>query len=144
MAYKLVKDIKYPEADKYRGPAEVLTAELKGPPEQVMPTWIVDQIIIWFYNTIGAHKGKVMTAKVWADISPTWQTKYKIELATHASPLAWTLIIRAVAALGIVIGLAFITWQVTHTTWGPMIPIALIVVGLAILASTFWGKGKKK
>lgn len=155
MAYQLLKDVRYePDASKYRGDCDKVTAEYEDilkPTDILRPPEFVgfkaDALIISAQTEIYRKGGHALAAKVWVDTNPPGQTllkrfcKYKIEIYAHGSILAWVTIL---TALAIILGLAFITWQITHTKWGAAIPIALIVVGLAILASTFWGKGKKK
>jgi len=125
-----------PEASTYKGATEVLYAELKGPPEQLLPVNLMEKIIIAFESKVTPYGGHPLRIKIWSDWSPTWYSLYKVELTIHASPLAWNIVIPAVAAVLIVIGLSFITWEVTHASWGSSLPSMLGDVKWIILAAS--------
>jgi hypothetical protein len=134
MAYQLVLDKRYePEASQYRGPAEQLTVELIGPPEQILPVTWAAQIAGWITTEVVARDGTPLAVKVWADIMPTWLTKYKVEYTAHASPLPWVAIIAAIAAIAFALGFVLGKWGVKGIQWGLGIGAFLLIL-LAIIA----------
>ena len=147
MAWEIGYRLRFAEADIYQGPAERFTAELKGPPEQLLPTKATAAIISYLTMHIEEHGGKPLEVTVWADKSPTWQTFYKVEYTVHASPLAWTVVVVAVAAALIAVGIAFTTWKVTSLPWVKGAAGATMAIGgialLIILALVFMGKKKE-
>ena len=144
MAWQLVDQRTFePDTSSYRGPAEKLTAELKGPPEQVVPVSIARRIVEEFVLSTKGHGATPLKITVWADWSPTWETKYKVELVAHGSPaIPWQVIVLAIAAVLIVLGIAFIVWQVDHMSWGGAATI--IVVAIAAAVGFFLWAGRKK
>ena len=142
MAWELIRDERFePEATEYRGFADKLIAELTGPPEQIMPVGIASSLIQWFSVSVKNEGGTPLTIKIWADIAPTWETKYKVEMVVHTSPFAWNLAIYAIAGLIVLVGLSFIMWQVQKTTHNLGIPewawiVGAVAVGYLLLKRT--------
>lgn len=102
MAYELTLDKSYSEAKTYSGEADRFVADLKGPPEQIAPVKIVDDIlakIVEWFPPKGADK--LIRVRVWADVAPTWATLYKVEVIAHGSPIGWALIAAGLAALAL-------------------------------------------
>ena len=73
MAYKLLKDVRYePDASRYRGDCDKVTAEYEGAPESVNVK--ADQLIISAQTEVWKRGGHALAAKVWVDINPPGQT----------------------------------------------------------------------
>ncbi len=114
MAWELTVDTAYPEAETYSGPAERFVADLKGPPEQITLGLFDDmmaQVVEWFPP---GGVDRLMRIRIWRDTAPTWVTLYRVEVIGHGSPIPWPAI---AIALGLIIGLALLTWAVSEIGW---------------------------
>jgi hypothetical protein len=132
----------YPEGQTYSGPAETCSAELKGPPEQIAPGTLVDDVVATIASWFPPEgTDKLLRIKVWADWSPTFYTLYKVEVSGHASPVPWAAIIAALALIGLII----LIWQVSQVDWKPVAETAKWgVIALIVLAAiVLLGPGKK-
>jgi len=130
MAWELGVEKTYPEAERYSGSAEQFVAELRGPPEQ-LTFGVMDDVIakaVEFFPPTGPDK--LIRIRVWQDTAPTWSTLYRVEVVGHGSPIPWMLI---AIALGLIVGLALITWAVTEIGWEG-VAAGMKWVGIALVA----------
>lgn len=154
MAELLVFDRTTDAASSYRGPAERAVGSFKGPPEQLAPAGLMSQVLSLLVPSLRAEGADLLKMRVWADTSPTFYTRYRIELtakepmalaaqpgyAAQASPFPFLIVGAILLALGL---LALTAWQVSRIEWGTA---AGFGVGLwavaAILGVVILGRGR--
>ena len=117
MAWQLMIDETPPVA--YRGPAEVCTWEFAVGPEQLPGMgFLADRIIDAHVQELLRNGGLLLRLRVWVDSAPTWQTRYRVEVTSKASPLWWNAIILGVLALLSLATTAYVITQLVHIEWG--------------------------
>ena len=140
--YVLVRDETTSEGQTYKGIAERGVAEFQGPPEQLLPVSFVATIASTLYSTVRSGGETPLHVRIWADISPTFYTKYKIELTVTSSAVqsgqqAWPhlALLGALLILGLVL---LVAWAITAIDWsavatglakGLLFVLATVVVG---------------
>lgn len=106
MAWNLVINEKYNQ--EYRGHAEKASYTFEVPlPDQLGAKWTAEQMINAHVNELLDYGEYLLELRVWEDKSPTWTTKYWVDVTATASPLPWALIIVGVLAVIFIIGVAF-------------------------------------
>ena len=146
MAWELTVEKGYPEAETYSGPAERFVADLQGPPEQITLGLFDDMIacVVEWFPPGGVDR--LMRIRIWRDTAPTWSTLYRVEVIGHGSPIPWAAI---AIALGLIIGLALLTWAVSEIGWEGLakgvqwVAIALIAVVVIMALGTVKGALKR-
>lgn len=138
MSYELALSKRYePEATDYKGEAEYMEAEFTGIPGLKYP-------ILWAIEAKSAMEGgQLLTVEIWQDTEPTFD-KYKLKIALHASPFAWTALIAAIAAiLGII---TIIAWKVIESVWPKIAPtlnlMSIAGIGMAAMGLLYLAKKK--
>lgn len=132
MAWELVKHERTAAGLFYIGQAEVATFDVTLPPEQLPGvSWFADKITGALIEA-AAGEGVILDTKIYFDPSSLLNCKYRVVVAAHASPLAWSAIIIAalvVAALGLI---AWILQSVEEKPW-----LGVGIIGLGIGAGAF-------
>jgi len=93
MAYKIYKDVLYPGWADFEGEAENCLFTFKTGPEQLDwlgQSWYVNKMISSARQSVEEHGGHILRMTVWRDISPTLETKYKVQISAYSNPVVLT------------------------------------------------------
>jgi hypothetical protein len=85
MAYKIVRQETFSSWYSYSGAYEQTVINLKGPPEQVLPTSVASSIANAVLDVFGRFNETVLAYVVEADTSPTLYTRYRVTVCSHDS-----------------------------------------------------------
>lgn len=131
MAWELIKHTITGSGWFYIGQAEEATFDVTLPPEELPGmSWFANQITSALVE--GAREeGKILETKVYFDPSSWYDCKYRVIATGHGSPVAWATII-AIAL--VVIGLAIIAWILRSVESKPWLGIGLVGVGIGAAA----------
>lgn len=151
--FKQVYHEEYPFAKTYVGKAEECTAKFRiNLPDQFYPSgWAIDKIASAFEEKVEEEGGKMLDLKIYEDTTPTFYTDYIIVATAKASPMPWVAIIAGILGLVLAIWLTvvltdlLVEWK--EVDWGmpvALIPIAAIIIGLALLVGVGIVATKKK
>jgi len=98
--YEPIQETIYPWAYTFQGDAETCVFEFTLTPEQIPGTrWIGERIVNSFVSELEKDGSRLLELRVYEDATPTWWTKYRVEVTATASPLAWNVIIIGVLAI---------------------------------------------
>jgi len=129
VAYELVFEELYPEARRWTGIADKFSANMTALSGMSFITPVIGKVIEWF-----PPEGidKLIRIRIWQDKEPFWTDLYKLEVIAHSSPVAWSTVVVALAAL---IGIAIISWTISQVDWKMAgLPLAILGIGLILLA----------
>lgn len=144
----------------YTGPYKLLTATLKGPPEQLLPVSVASKIIEIFSENFKSGGYSPLEIKVWANNQPTLYTNYKVEFKVYSPESTATaglaemhlvqavaVIVAAIAAALIAIAIAIVVWKVTDVAANVISkagPIGVLVIIILIAYAVLSSKKKKE
>jgi hypothetical protein len=141
MSYSLEVEKAYPAAATYRGPADIVTAEFWGPPEEIGLAWLVQNGAEAALSLQGIHP---LIMRIWIDESDWYNSKVKLEVVAYSSsmssnagiavaPIIWASVIAAIVGA---VALTLISYNIKETDWPQAsLPLSLIAIGgLGILA----------
>ena len=139
MAYTLTLEQIYPSS--FRGTAEVMTAKFYGLPSSVAFGLVDDlvAVVVGYFPPGGLDE--LLRIRIWEDTEPLLDSRYRLEVVGHGSPIPWALIIAALVALAIIWG---ITWTITSTPWGVAFPIAAVAIAAAAVVGLSIWAGRKR
>jgi len=145
MAYELIID--KAGVSGYVGKAEKCVYEFSTIPEQVPgESYLAQQLIDQQVAELANESSKLLWIRVWRDISPTWQTNYRVEVYASASPLLWGVIVAGVLAILVLLITSKIVEVVKDIDWGkaaaPIVASSL-VLGAIILGGLYLA-GRKR
>lgn len=128
-------ELKYEERTSegwwYVGHAERCLFEFSAPPEEIPGVeWLATKVAQALRWGVQQEGGKVLYVKVWMDEAEWYRSRWLVEVVAHGSPLPWSVIIPlALAVLGIAI-IAWILHDVGDLWWfGP----AVVVLGIGAI-----------
>jgi len=131
MAFQLVKHSTTPAGFFYIGTAEQATFDVTLPPEELPGmSWFADKITGALVEA-ARGEGVILETKVYYDTASWYDCKYRVIAVGHGSPVAWATVI-AIAL--VVVGIAIIAWILRDVQNKPWLGIGL--VGLGIGAAT--------
>jgi hypothetical protein len=129
MALELVKHIRTAAGWFYVGHAEEATFDVTLPPEELPGmSWFADKITGALVE--GARgEGEILETKVYFDTASWYDCKYRIVTVGHGSPVAWATVI-AIAL--VVVGIGIIAWILHDVQDKPWLGFGLIGLGLGV------------
>jgi hypothetical protein len=129
MAYELIKHTTTPAGLFYAGQVEQAIFDVTLPPEQLPGmSWFADRITgALIKAAIG--EGTILETQVYYDTASWYDCRYRIIAVGHGSPIAWPTVI-AIAL--IVIGLAIVAWILHEVVSKPYLGIGLVGVGIGV------------
>jgi len=135
MAWELQYEERFTQGWWYLGSCEECTFEFSAPPEQIPGMeWIVDQIVKSLKEAVRSEKGEVLYIKVYHDPAEWYRSKWLVAITAHGSPLPWAVIIPLALVLIAIIIIAWIIRKVGTKWWfGPVTIVA--AGGLAVLGT---------
>ncbi|TET41949.1 MAG: hypothetical protein E3J60_03465 [Dehalococcoidia bacterium] len=131
MAWELVTHTKTLAGWFFIGQAEEATFDVTLPPEELPGiSWFADQVTAALVE--GAKgEGQVLETIVYFDTASWWNCKYRVIATGHGSPIAWATVI-AIAL--VVIGIAIIAWMLHSVESKPWLGIGLVGLGVGAAA----------
>jgi hypothetical protein len=129
MAYELIKHTVMPAGVFYVGQVEQATFDVTLPPEQLPGmSWFADRITnALIQGALG--QGTILETKVYFDSASWYDCRYRIVALGHGSPIAWPTVI-AIAL--VVIGLAIVAWILREVVDKPYLGIGLVGLGIGV------------
>lgn len=156
--YTLAQHQTWPANSTYNGPAKLLTAELQAP--SAIPSAIASKIIEVFVEQFKTGGYSPLEISVYKDANHPLYINYKVEFKVYDASVnlpagsgtgavmhlvqAIAVIVVAIAAAIVIIGLTLMTWKVSDVIGqaGPLGGIGIVII-LILLASGF-ASGRKK
>jgi len=136
---KVFEKLYEPEATTYVGKAEVATIYFNAPPEQLP---LLDEVVTAITEAVAEHiianQGSLLKLVIYRGAGAWYNSKWKVEITAHGSPIAWAIIIPFICAALIAIAFAFTSYQVKDMDWGARLAVGAglgIVLLLVLLAS---------
>jgi len=129
MAFELINHIKTLPGWFYAGHAEEATFDVTLPPEELPGmSWFADKITGALIEA-AAGEGEILDTKVYYDTASWYDCKYRVIVVGHGSPVAWATVI-AIAL--VVVGIFIIAWILHQVTDKPYLGIGLVGLGLGV------------
>jgi hypothetical protein len=127
MALELVKHTRTAAGWFYVGQAEEATFDVTLPPEELPGmSWFADKITGALAEA-AAGEGQILETKVYYDTASWYDCKYRVVAVGHGSPVAWATVI-AIAL--VVVGIAIIAWILHDVQDKPWLGFGLVGLGL--------------
>jgi len=148
--YDLAFHHEYPLAKSYVGKAEECLVDISVPlPDQLFPSaWVVSKIADTFSDKVEDQGAHMLNLEIYEDLSPTWETNYRVVATSTASPVPWAIIIPLVLVIVLVVAFNFLIREVKTIDWGQPIGVALpilaVVLGIAAAAGLAVALTRKK
>lgn len=122
MAYKLFSDKLTPAAAIYHGSAEMCSTKFVTGPEQTsfVDSWLKNNLVSNAVAEVRNEGGTVLRVTVYRDISPTWTTKWLVEITAY-----WG--ISAYAGRDIAMEVGFGPWAIVIAAIFAALVIAFVV-----------------
>ena len=132
--YEEVYHHEYPLASTYVGKAEECLVDISVPlPDQLFPSaWVVSRIADTFSDKVEDQGAHMLDLKIYEDLSPTWETNYRVVATSTASPVPWFIIIPLVLAVVLVVAFIFLIREVKTIDWGQPLGVALPILAVAL------------
>lgn len=129
MAYELVKHERTPAGLFYIGQAEEAIFDVTLLPEELPGmSWFADKITGALVEA-ARGEGQILDTKVYFDTASWYDCKYRVITVGHGSPVAWATVI-AIAL--VVVGLAIIAWTLRSVQDKPWLGIGLVGAGIGL------------
>ncbi len=153
MAFTTISEKYYDEWYPYIGDYEIAVIDIVGPPEQVLPVSVANSILQLFVSKYKDFGETLMYIKVEADWDPTFTTDYRV---TTYSRAVVQVVLVAIAAVIVTLGLLGMTWLITSATkevvetaplalnLGVILLFVAVAVAIYFLVKRFLAKGKEK
>jgi hypothetical protein len=127
---QLVKHSTTPAGLFYVGQAERATFDVTLPPEEIPGmSWFADKVVDGLSAAAAGENGTILSTQVYYDPASWYDCKYQVITVGHGSPLPWgPIILVALAVVGLAI-IAYILHEVVGTSY---LGIGLVAIGVGV------------